>query len=184
MSEMKNRKDFVQKTNEMLRDNWEYLRDKDREVTFLLNCTLGLIVAIAEDKEVAKNSFKTLFKDNFDRTFINLLPKRIGFVDSNGMVCDDLTVYGVGVNVFVGHKDDLVEKDAPWLLKKIRHGIAHLNIKFENEGGQIQTIRLWNNPIHNKSLRDFEVVFEIKELRDFATTLSDKYFEIIPGEPE
>lgn len=184
MSEMKNRKDFVQRTNEMLKDNWPYLQDKDKEVTFLLNCTLGLIVAIAEDEEIAKNNFKTLFKDNFDRTFLDLLPKRIGFVDSKETVCNDLTVDGAEVNVVVGHKEDLVEKDAPWLLKKIRHGIAHLNIRFENEDEQIKTIRLWNNPIHNKRLRDFEVVFEIKELRDFATKLSDRYFELIPGEPE
>ncbi len=184
MSEMKNRKDFVRKTNEMLRENWEYLQSKDKEVTFLLNCTLGLIVAIAEDEKIAKNSFKTLFKDKFNRIFIDLLPKRIGFVDSKEMVYDDLTMDGAEVNVTVGHKDDLVEKDAPWLLKKIRNGIAHLNITFENEGGQIKTIRLWNNPIHNKRLRDFEVVFEIKEFRDFATELSNRYFKLIPDEPE
>lgn len=179
---MKNRKDFVQKTYEMLKGSWEYFKGNDKEVTFLLNCMLGLIVAIAEDEEIAKNNFESLFKDNFDKEFLDLLPKRIGFIDHRKIIYDDLTVDGVEVNVVVGHKDDFVIKHAPLLLKKIRHGIAHLNIKFENECGQIKTIRLWNNPIHNKNLRDFEVVFEIKELRDFATRLSDRYFNLIPEE--
>lgn len=184
MSEMKSRKDFVRKTNEMLRDNWDYLQGKDKEVTFLLNCMLGLIVAIVEDEEIAKNKFSQLFKDDFDKCFLKLLPDKIGFIDPKQMDCSNLVDEGAAVNVVVVHKDALTKKHLHCLLKRIRNGIAHLNIEFENnKEGQIEAIRLWNNPTsYAKNVKDVEIEFTVNELKKLAIELSKRYEQLIPDE--
>ena len=52
MSEIKDREEFVKRTREILEKKYAYFKkDEDREVTFLLNCLLGTIVAVSESKK-------------------------------------------------------------------------------------------------------------------------------------
>jgi hypothetical protein len=164
--------DFVKRTNEILKENFRnFKEEKDREVTFLLNCLLGLIVAISENEKIEKK----VFNDNIDDDFLAMIPNKIGFVERD-RVDDDLTnVNLVKLNIKVGHKEDLKGKNKLWLINKIRNGIAHQNIEGINENKRWIGVRLWNNT--NDSKKDFEIIFTIEELKNLAIALSDKYLE-------
>ena len=130
MSEIINyRIDFIQRTREILEANYQSFENKDREVTFLLNCLLGLIVTISENEKREKK----IFKDNINDDFLTIIPDKVGFVESY-RVDDDLTSTDLTeLNVKVGHKNDLKGKSQLWFINKIRNGIAHQNIKGINE---------------------------------------------------
>ena len=146
----KYRIDFIKRTKEILEENFQSFEEKDREVTFLLNCLLGLIVTISENEKTGKK----VFKDNIDNDFLTLIPDKIGFVKRN-RVDDDLTnVDLTELNVKVGHKEDLKRENKLWLINKIRNGIAHQNIEGINENDKWIGVRLWNNT--NASKKDFD----------------------------
>lgn len=160
--------DIVKRTKEILDENYKSFEEKDREVTLLLNCLLGLIVAISENEKRKKK----VFKDNIDDYFLSLIPDKVGFVESN-RVGDDLTDANIKqLNVKVGHKEDLKGKSQLWFINRIRNGIAHQNIEGINENDKWIGVRLWNT---NASIKDFEIIFTIEELKNLATTLSGKY---------
>ena len=174
MTAIRDRNDFVRRTIEILELEFTPFEERDREVTFLLNCLLGTIVSVSEYENKAK---KKLLTSRIDNDFLASIPDKIGFLRKvkNG---DDLISADIdSINFKVGHKTDLKEKTKIWLLKKIRNGIAHLNIEWENDNGKCKAIRLWNEP--RSEVKDFEVVFTIEELKEFAITLSKKYLKAI-----
>jgi hypothetical protein len=169
MSEIRDRNDFIKRTKEILDQEYDYFKEnKDREVTFLLNCLLGTIVAVTESKD--KN-----LESKIDDEFLKLLPDEIGFIKTKNQGLYNISNTSTNsIEFIVCHKDNLKEKRKSWLLKKIRNGIAHLNIKWENEMGECKVIRLWNEPVPN--IKDFEIVFTIQKLRNFAVELSKMFF--------
>ncbi len=164
--------DFIKRTKEILEGNFQSFEEKDREVTFLLNCLLGLIVTISENEKRRKK----VFKDNIGNDFLALVPDKVGFVEKdqtdNDLTNSNLTV----LNVKVGHKKDLRGKSELWLINKLRNGIAHQNIEGVNENDKWVGVRLWNT--NNDSKKDFEILFMIEELKSLAIALSDKYLEV------
>jgi hypothetical protein len=76
--EVKNYKiDFVQRTLELLKTNYGRIQeDLHLEVTFLMNCLLGLIVTVTENKE-SKNSF---FSENIDDEFAEKIPSTVWYL--------------------------------------------------------------------------------------------------------
>jgi hypothetical protein len=172
MGAIKNYKiDFIKRTKEILEENFQNFEEKDREVTFLLNCLLGLIVTISENEKTEKK----VFKDNIDNDFLTMIPNKIGYVKRD-RVDDDLTnVDLTELSVKVGHKKNLKGKNKLWLINKIRNGIAHQNIEGINENDRWIGVRLWNNTSASK--KDFEIIFTIEELKNLAIALSDKYLD-------
>ena len=71
--------EFVKRTKEILEENFQFFQEKDREVTFLLNCLLGLIVTISENEKRKNN----VFRGAIDPDFLNLIPEKIGFIEKN-----------------------------------------------------------------------------------------------------
>lgn len=177
MSEIKDREEFVKRTREILEKKYAYFKkDEDREVTFLLNCLLGTIVAVSESK-------KSNLKGNIDDKFLELFPDKIGFLKKKSEEYYLSDTEKSSIDFEVGHRTDLKIMPKRWLLKKIRNGIAHLNIEWENDGGKCKTIRLWNEAA--SKVKDFEITFEIEQLKDFAIELSKKYLsEKNPQEAE
>lgn len=173
MSEIKHyRIDIIKRTKEILEKNFQNFEEKDREVTFLLNCLLGLIVAISENEKKKEK----VFKGKIDVDFLDLIPDKIGFVERN-QADDDLTNTDLTeLNVKVGHKNDLKTKSKLWLINKIRNGVAHQNIEGINEDKKWIGVRLWNT--NNDSKKDFEIVFNVEELKKFAIALSDEYLKV------
>lgn len=171
MSEIKNYKvDFIKRTNEILTTEYKSLQEKDREVTFLLNCLLGLIITISENEQKKLR----VFKGKIDNEFLSLIPDKVGFIQRNKLDKNiDLTETSI-VSENVSHKGELIEQDKLWFINKIRNGIAHQHIEGVNEDQKWIGVRLWNT---NNSFKDFEIIFSIDELKTFAISLSEKYLE-------
>lgn len=169
MSEIKNYKiDIVKRTKEILVDFYPVFKENDREVTFLMNCLLGIIIAITENEKDSRN----YLRGNIDDDFIKFLPEKIRFIITKN-IKQDLTNFNfTEINVNVGHKLNLIGRDKFWLLSRIRNCIAHQNIFGINENEQWIGVRLWNM---NNSKKDFEIVFTIEELKSYAIELASKF---------
>ena len=164
--------EFVGRTKDILQKDFHHFSEKDKEVTFLMNCLLGLIVAVSEEE----NRKLKVFKNKIDDDFLELVPKKIGFVDGTQVDDNfDLTEKSVTeLNLPVGHWDDLNgKKDKFWFLYKIRNAIAHQNIKGLNENEKWVGVSLYNKT--KSKMKDFQITFTIENLREFAIGISEKY---------
>lgn len=164
--------EFIERTKDILQKEFHRFEKEDKEVTFLMNCLLGLIVTVSEEE----NRKLEVFKYKIDDDFRDLVPKKIGFVEGT-QVDDkfDLTEKSVTeLNLPVGHWDELKEKDKFWFLNKIRNAIAHQNIKGLNENSEWVGVSLYNLK-KNPKMKDFQITFTIEELRKFAIGISEKY---------
>jgi len=171
MSAIKNyRIEFVERTRDLLNNNFSDFKDKDREVTFLLNCLLGLIVNVSENEKKTNLTFKGKINDDF---LLNL-PEKIGFIikssDKHNLTDSNLTK----IDTKVGHKDDLKECTKLWFVNKLRNGIAHQNIEGINDNDVWTGLKLWNT---TNELIDFEVIFTIEELKKLTLKIADDYLE-------
>jgi HEPN pEK499 p136 len=171
--------EFVKRTREILKTEFEHFKLKDREATFLLNCLLGLVVLISENEKLTK----TAFKGRIDQDFLGLIPEKIGFAQQGIEPSVDLTETKISqFAISVGHKLELLTKDKLWFINKIRNGIAHQNIEAINQEKTWIGIRLWNE---YQSKRDFEIIFTMEELKNFAISLADEYLSVHnPGEAQ
>jgi len=162
--------DFVKRTKDLLNDNFDYFKDKDSEVTFLLNCLLGLIVNVSENE---KKSNKT-FKGKIDDDFLSNLPEKIGFIinNSNDNEISNINLFEINTNI--GHKEDLKTRTKLWFINKLRNGIAHQNIEGINENKKWVGLKLWNT---NSDIKDFEIVFTIDELKKLSLMIANDYLE-------
>jgi len=163
--------DIVTRTKEILINYYPKFEENDREVTFLMNCLLGLIISITEvEKEKRK-----LLRGNIDDDFITNIPEKIGFIQSKNISEDLTNIDLTETTLNVGHKKDLIGKDKFWLMSKLRNSIAHQNIFGINKNDKWFGIRLWNI---NNSKKDFEIVFTIEELKRFSIELAESFLEI------
>ena len=173
MSAIKNYKiDFVTRTKDLLNDNFSDFENKDKEVTFLLNCLLGLIVNVSENE---KKSNLTI-KGNIDEDFLSNIPDKIGFVIKKQHKKDLTNTDLTDIQTKVGHKTELKNYNKLWFVNKLRNGIAHQNIEGINDNHKWVGLRLWNT---NNDVKDFEVIFTIDELRKLALKIADEYLTII-----
>lgn len=164
--------DFVKRTKELLQQNFSDFESKDLEVTFLLNCLLGLIVNVSENKK--SNS---IFNTKIDKNFLSILPDKIGFKikDSNEYELIDTNE----IRIKIGHKEDLNILYKYEFITKLRNGIAHQHIDAINEDGKWVGVKLWN--INNK-LKDFEIIFTIEELKKLSLKIAADYLKSIDSE--
>lgn len=170
MSEIENyRIDFVARTKEILEQYFDKFEKDNREFTFLLNCLLGLIVTVTEYEKRRNN----IFRGRIDDSLLELIPERIGFIKEYD-AADITDVSLTKLQVTIGHKNDLKEKDKLWFFKKIRNSIAHQNIERINEDRKWIGVRLWNE---NSSKKDFEIVFTVEEMKRLAVYLADRYLK-------
>lgn len=169
MSEIGNYKiDIIQRTKEILESDSNEFAEKDREVTFLMNCLLGLIIAISENEKKEKKVLKGVI----DAPFLSLIPDKVSYLNAKE-VSDDLTKSDwTEISINVQHKEKLVLKDKLWFVNKIRNAIAHQNIEGINKAGEWSGVRLWNT---NNDKKDFEIIFQIDELKKFALKLAEMY---------
>ncbi|MGA2782434.1 MAG: HEPN family nuclease [Smithella sp.] len=162
--------EIVKRTKEILQDFYPTFIKEDREVTFLMNCLLGLIIAITEAEKIDKK----LLRGKIDEEFIRNIPDKVGFIQLKRIDLDladkDLTE----INLNVGHKSDLLGRYKLWFITRLRNCIAHQNIYGINEDSKWICVRLWNI---NNSKKDFEIVFTIDELKNYAIELATKYLE-------
>ncbi len=169
MSEIINYKvEFVRRTEKLLNESYNDFKSKDLEVTFLLNCLLGLIVSVTENEKKSRQSFK----GDIDDDFISLIPDNVGFI-INKLHSKSLVDKRVKkINSKIGHKSDLSSFSKLWFINKLRNGIAHQHIEPINKYGKWVGVKLWNE---YKNERDFEIHLTIKQLRALALKIADIY---------
>ena len=171
MSRMKNyRIDIVKRTTEILKDHFPTLEDKDREATFLMNCLLGIVVAISENKKISQS----IFNESTDDDFLSMIPEKFGFITSYDNVKELRDIRLLKRTVNIGHKNELKSKSKIWFINRVRHSIAHQNIKAINEDEKWVGVILYNKP---KEVIDFEIEFDIVELKIFALKLGKMYLD-------
>lgn len=163
--------DIIERTIEILIKFYPKFTENDREATFLMNCLLGIIVALTEREKKDRKSFN----GKIDPEFIKMIPDKIGFISHEKFINVNLTRQDLTqFKVEVGHKNDLIGKDVLWFISKIRNSIAHQNIHGINEEGKWVGVSLFNM---YKRQKDFEIIFSIEELRDFSTFLAKKFID-------
>jgi hypothetical protein len=169
VSEIKNYKiDFVERTREVFLNDFDYFKSKGREVTFLLNFLLGLIVTVNEVK--GKNKAKKGKIEDLSE----YIPDKIGFL-KKGFEKNHLKDSLINsIEIQIGHKDDIsLQFDKQDFLLKIRNGIAHQHIEGISRDGIWEKIRLWN--VKDSKIIDFEIIFTIEELKNLAIKIADDY---------
>ncbi len=164
--------DIIKRTKEILENNYKKFEKEDREVTFLMNCLLGLIIAISENEKRKRR----IIKKTIDESFLNMIPSKIGFINSKSIQQDFTDTDLTKLCLNVGHKEELIGKDKLWFINKIRNGIAHQNIYGINKNKLWVGVGLWNE---NNGKKDFEIVFTIKELKGLAIKLAKEYLRDI-----
>lgn len=157
---------------EILENNFPEFQEKDREVTFLMNCLLGIIVSISENRKMSNS----IFSNKIDVKFLALIPEKIGFITSYTNINKLMNVNLKQRSVGIGHKHELKTKTKIWFINKIRNAIAHQNISAVNKDGNWVGVIL-----HNKynNIVDFEIEFSVKQLKRFTKELGKEYLDII-----
>jgi outer membrane protein assembly factor BamD (BamD/ComL family) len=67
---------IVKRTKEILQNYYPTFEQEDREVTFLMNCLLGLIIAITEAEKIDEK----ILRGKIDEKFIRNIPDKVGFI--------------------------------------------------------------------------------------------------------
>jgi hypothetical protein len=175
--------EFVERTLKLVEAMFENIKkEQDLEVTFLMNCLVGLIVTVAENKQS-----EHFFSGNIDAGFVEKIPKTVWYLHKGkNSDCGNLQEADSTKPFFISEISDFAVKSKGDLitdvkytknqfLKKLRNAIAHQNVKSRNEDGKWVGVRMWNETKSN--LVDFEIEFTIAELKNFAIYIANIYIE-------
>ncbi len=183
--------DFIERTHKLFDILEPIAKKKDLEVTFLLNCLLGMIVSVLENLDKLDNN--NLFKEKLHTEKLEeIVPKKIKAIRKNDTIISykenfnkqeflkkfDKTEFSVEESVvkFMS-RTDIMNMELEWLLRKIRNGIVHQNIHPINKNKKWVGIRIWN--INSLGLKDFAIEFKTKELKKFSKEVVLRYKESI-----
>ena len=187
MSEIINYKlEFVKRTRDIIENSdgcfsSAQLDGDSREVTFLLNCLLGLVVAVSENISVSR----ILYDNQIDEDFKSNIPHKVAFLRSgdikksykeDGNFTELLSKEQkvLTINIEIKRHKNLSILTKLNFLTKIRNAIAHQHIEGLNNSGEWVGVKLWNE---SDIGRNFEIEFEIQELKKFALYISEAYIK-------
>lgn len=148
----------------------------ENQVTFLLNCLLGIIVAANEFDSRKKNKkFQNL---PFPNELLCIIPENIIFFDRNKAlesvtINRDYTSWPILGKVDLSIASNKSKYDFSWFLRKIRNSIAHQHIEPKNIDGNWKGIKMWNTS--NDGAIDFEVEFSATDLKELALSIATIY---------
>jgi len=169
MENNKYKVNFVERTKNLLENNFDLMKEKEAEVTFLLNCLLGLIITVSENEKISNK----IFSVNIDESFLEAIPEKIGFRTKKENTNKLIGVQTISIPT--GNKNNLTQLKKSWFINKLRNGIAHQNIEAINENQKWVGIRLWNN--NNSNEIDFEIEFTIEELKKIGIKIASEFLE-------
>lgn len=154
--------EFPKRTLRLLQSFKERNIDYSLDITFLMNCMLGLLVTAVEKAKVAN-----LFSGKVDDGLILLLPEKVELlkiVNIKGEMKRKLTEVS---------KSELLTWDKLRLLLKIRNGIAHQHINPINKEGSWVGITIWN--VNDSRSIDFRMTLLNEELFNLAEYIVRHY---------
>lgn len=167
--------DIVVRTKRIINESYNYFEKKDLEVSLLMNCLLGLIVVVSENKKL----FNSIFPGKIDQSFSHYIPDKIGYIiqgnpDKNINLLSDNSI-----DIPILHKGDFNKVNKTQFIKLIRNGIAHQNIEGINDKGKWKGIRIWN--LTRYETKNFEVVFTTDEIKQLSLYIADQYTKKLEG---
>lgn len=176
--------DFVRNTIKVLTSNYEHIERQDLEVTFLINCLMGLIITTYEKIEKTKN---TIFNRPLsDPEIILKVPPKKSYIK----IAEALTKFKENINEidFINAKKeheingvnieilDCSDMRLIEFLNKIRNAIAHQHVDPIDNRGKWHAIKIWN--ISDLGIKNFEAEFTTHELKEFALFIAEEYCQI------
>lgn len=185
-------KEFIERTLNLLDKCFDSAQKEELEVTFILNCLLGLIIATFEHLHLCKRDF--FEKRLCDEDILEFVPNKIAKIDLKEFnkkfkeevnkkslitqLQDEITIDSkIQIHKFTLAKNLTLKE----FIRNIRNGIAHQNLMATSLKDNWEGIRIWN---HNKEgIKDFEVEFKINQLKKFAKFIGEKYLEYLPEKP-
>jgi hypothetical protein len=163
--------DIIGNTLDILTAQYNFFESQGREFTFLVNCLLGIIVAINENEN---SNVTSNFNFNIDHDFINYIPENIRFIDERDLKSKfeqvNILEGSISLNLNVKNKNDLLGKSLKWFLGKVRNAIAHQNIESINHENEWIGVKFHNK---GKYWIDFEVEFTKDELKALCIRLAE-----------
>ncbi|RYE12785.1 MAG: hypothetical protein EOP45_22285 [Sphingobacteriaceae bacterium] len=172
--------DIVRRTKILLERGKKDASYDEYEVTFLINCLLGIVVAAKEFDERGK---KELGKKNFSNSLLSNIPDNLKFF-SVKKTTKSIDIENNSITLEILNKSALstdtkkTDYNLGWFLCKLRNGIAHQHITAINTEGEWTGIKLWNEP--QTDVKDFIIEFSIPTLKEFTLCVADIYLEVYP----
>ncbi|MBT2558846.1 hypothetical protein J7E24_13705 [Hymenobacter sp. ISL-91] len=167
--------DIVERTQTLL--NEVNSIGSEYEVTFLINCLLGILIAA---NEFDSRKGKRIGNKVFSQPILDIIPSTLTFFDRKEAI-DRVTLGCSNISWLNLSKKDLsiVTKESRynlgWFLGKIRNSIAHQHIEAINTEGRWSAVKLWNEP--QTGIVDFEVEFSTINLKKLALLVADIYLK-------
>lgn len=150
--------EFPRRTLKLLQSFRDKKVDYNLNVTFLMNCLLGLIVTAVENSERQQ-----LMAGNVDNDLLNLLPDNV-----------EIKVGNHPLATFP--KARLLTRGKLSVLKKIRNGIAHQHVNPHNNGNNWIGVTIWN--VNPGGEIDFRLSLTTQQLHSLATYIAEHYLQI------
>lgn len=178
--------EFVSRTIKLMEEFYSEIKAKELEVTFLLNCLLGLIIATNESTENSEYFTNTLITNEEIKKYI---PKSIAQLNTSelnksikNLINEKSLLNQLNAEIELNNKikidksEQLTNLSLKQFIRKIRNGIAHQNLMPTSDNDHWKGIRIWNH--NTNGIKDFEVEFTISELKNFALFVGNKFIEI------
>jgi hypothetical protein len=180
--------DFVKRTIELINKIEPVAKKEKLEVTFLLNCMLGMIVSVHENTLNTKQH--EIFKTKLNSTELEgIVPETIKILDTKGRDLSQEDKKKINEFKFLKNFKEaeiplnpkpikfkttkqVFELDLGYVLRKVRNGISHQNIMPTNQYGKWQGIRIWNE---FEGVKNFAIEFKHSELKIFSLKVAELY---------
>lgn len=149
--------EFPKRTLKLLKSFQIKKIDYKLNVTFLMNCLLGLIVTAVENSER-----RELIVGNVDEELLNFLPENV-----------ELKIGKQALSVHP--KTILNTRGKLSVLKKIRNAIAHQHVEPHNRNNNWVGVTLWNVTPQNEI--DFRIELTTAQLNSLANYITNHYLQ-------
>lgn len=155
--------DIVKRTIELLQTRFDDIAQQDElEVTFLMNCLLGLIVTVVENKKERKQ----LFTGTVDAELVGFFSE-IKMLENKQLVNVDCQT------------PKLLKYGKLQFMKNIRHAIAHQNIVPINNDKRWTGVKMWNSPYpYMEKDKNFEIEITVEKLKDLAIKVATDFLAL------
>lgn len=181
--------EFISRTKRLIEDLYSKAEQNNLEYTFLINCTLGLIVAVSENlnyfmEENSRSALCQSFKIKLNcLNSINLnnikvlnykkLEKELKEKIFNDINLESSSISSKIINIELKPTNDVLNYDFIWLINKLRNSIAHQNIKPINNNGLWNGVKFRN--YNNEGIIDFQLEIDNNVLKDLAIEIANMY---------
>lgn len=149
--------EFPRRTLKLLESFQAKKIDYNLNVTFLMNCLLGMIVTAVENSER-----RQLITGNVDDEMLSFLPDNVELKIGN----QDLQVHP---------KSILKTRGKLSTLKKVRNSIAHQHVEPHNRNNNWVGVTLWN--VNPQNEIDFRIELTTAQLNSLANYITRHYLQ-------